>query len=155
MEVIYRVVLSFILPSSKFRKTDMSNNQDKITTNTGQLATPGDKDELPILGPVIPEPYPADRPTEDDRPVESGTTHPAWTDSGSTTSTPGHPFPGSYPGPIDSKEETKAVKEVTATTLETAKEYVASARETVSGYFPESVAAYLREFCSLLTGIDS
>jgi len=135
----------------------MSNNPfnpDKNTTNAGHFATPGDKGDLPAkrvsstlsaLGPVTSEAYPADRPTENEKPVEN-TTHPAWTDPGSTTSTPGQlHFPGSYPGPVDSKEETKDVKEVTATALETAKEYVVTAGETVSGYLPESVAAYLRE----------
>ena len=70
--------------------------------------------------------------------------------SHSTATTPGQQFPGAYPltTPRATAEvvqsDTEYVKDAALSALNTAKEYVGSAGETVGGYLPPSVAAYFR-----------
>lgn len=74
--------------------------------------------------------------------------------SHSTATTPGQHIPGAYPAQTSElsarhataevlQSDAEYVKDAALSALHTAKEYVGSAGETVGGYLPPSVAAYL------------
>ncbi|KAF8957161.1 hypothetical protein BDZ97DRAFT_1847597 [Flammula alnicola] len=103
---------------------------------------------LDALGPVMSEPYPADEPAH--IAGTAGTEDLLNQQPSSTATTPGSVgqlVPGAFPGggnvPPVHQHDAHGVNDVGHTALETVREYAVKTGETVGGYLPASVAAYL------------
>ncbi|KDR78062.1 hypothetical protein GALMADRAFT_245041 [Galerina marginata CBS 339.88] len=133
--------------------TSSNDVNDKPLPALDPLPTPRDKDEPPsqwaastidALAPGPPGLHSADKPPGGMAAVTSTYNTPAYPPS--TATTPGNEFPGAFPrghGQSQSGVTTQDVRDAAASAMETAKGYAISAKDTVGGYLPSSVAAYL------------